>query len=89
MLTGEDSEKKVTNLISKRGVQDKAEANLSKWKNEGKTHRRMSQEPLRQTARERDPSAQEKKLFDEEEYQEEEEDLFNILQEERQHWKEV
>ena len=85
--------------MSKQGTQRAAEAGLEAEKKERNTVRKGTQVARSQTAGDMTPRTYEssnegwvqvpviRHHFDEEEYPIEEEDLFNIVEEERQHWR--
>ena len=77
--------KAVVKGISRRMAEEGLEAS----RGEGKTSRRGTQVPLRQTARAETQVRLRRSHFDDVEYQEEETDLSNILEEQTQHWSEV
>ena len=55
----------------------------------GNTDWRGTQAPLKQTVREGTQVPSGRKNSDEEEFQQDEEDFFNILEEKRQYWQDV
>ena len=88
-------------MMSKKEVQDKTEEQKVQWKKETQTGEGLKRISMKQTAREATkilenqtvregtqvPSG--RKNFGEEEFQQDEEDFFNILEEKRQYWQDV
>ena len=80
----EDSVQGAGNVMSKKETQRRAEVEFETWKI-ANTAREGIQVPMSQTARDETQVPVRRSHFDEEEYQGHEEDIVNILKEDRQH----